>query len=249
METWVAILLPFALVFARTTAMLLAFPLFSSASMPQPLKVGLATLMTIFFATNLPAPELAATQVAMFGALVLLVREVLCGLALGLAARLIFLAIQQGGILIGREMGFYTASIVDPSTDQESEPFGIYLETVFILLFLATGGHHLLIRLIGRSFQAMPIGGEIDFGVLAAGVLAAGGAMLLFALKLAAPILAALLVLAVVLGVLGRVLPEMDILMTSLPVRVGVALMLATAMVPVLQTFTDDIAQWINRFL
>jgi flagellar biosynthetic protein FliR len=190
-----------------------------------------------------------AADVGIMSALVLLAQEVLCGLALGLAARFVFEAIQQGGMLIGREMGFYEASIIDPSTGQEVESFALYLETIFILLFFAVDGHHLLLRLIARSFQVLPVAGQMDFGALAAGVLAAGSAMFLFALKLAAPVLAAFLVLAVVLGVLARVLPEMNVLMTSLPLRVGMGLVIATAMVPVLQGFTDDIAQWINRFL
>ena len=178
-----------------------------------------------------------------------MVREILCGAALGMAAALVFNAIEQGGVLIGRQMGFAMASILDPSTGQQTQPFGVYLEVVFTMLFLGAGGHHLLLQLIGRSYQVLPPGGEIDFGVLASGVLTAGSTMLVFALKLAAPVLAGFLILAVVLGVLARVLPEMNILMTSLPLRVLVGLMLAAAMVPLLQSFTEDLAGWLNRFL
>ena len=95
----------------------------------------------------------------------------------------------------------------------------------------------------------MPVAGGPDFGALAAGVLAAGSAMLLFALKLAAPVLAGFLILAVVLGVLARVLPEMNILLMSLPLRVAVGLILAMAMLPLLQSFTYEVAEWLNRFL
>jgi flagellar biosynthetic protein FliR len=220
MTRWVSLLLPVGLIFARTTACVAVLPLFGSRAVPR-----------------------------ILGAAVLLAREALCGLALGLAARLVFIAIQQGGVLIGRQMGFALASVLDPTSGERTQPFGMYLDALFTLLFFVAGGHHLLVRLLGRSFEVLPAAGTVDFGALAAGVLAAGSTMLMFTLKLAAPMLAAFLVLAVVLGVLARVLPEMNILLTSLPLRVAVGLILAVAMVPLLATFTDEVAQWLNHFL
>jgi len=249
MATWIGLLLPFALIFARTTAFLFALPLFSSRSVPAMLKAGFGVMLTVFFARSLPAPASAGGPVPALLAIVLLARELLCGLAIGLAARLIFIAIQQGGVLIGRQMGFAMASIIDPSTGRQTQPFGMYLDVVFTLLFFAAGGHHLLLRLIGRSYEVLPVAGGVDFGALAAGVVAAGSAMLMFALKLAAPVLAGFLILAVVLGVLARVLPEMNILLTSLPLRVAVGLILAAAMVPLLRSFVDEVGQWLGRFL
>jgi flagellar biosynthetic protein FliR len=249
METWIALLLPFALIFARTLAMVAVLPIFSSASVPQMLKLGLGGLTAIFLAANLPSPQLSPEQASMIGAGVLMGQEILCGVAMGLAARLVFEAIQQGGVIISREMGFYEASIIDPTSGEELEPFGVLVDTLFILLFLAADGHHLLLGLICRSYQALPVAGEVDFGTLAAGVLAAGSAMLLLSLQVAAPVLAAFLVVTMVLGVLARVLPEMNILMTSLPLRIGMGLVMAIAMVPLLQGFTDEVAQWINKLL
>lgn len=249
MEMWIALLLPFALIFARTLAMVAVLPIFNSASVPAMLKLGLGALMSIFLAANLPSPHLTGEQTNLIGAAVLLGREVLCGAAMGLAARLVFEAIQQGGILISREMGFYDASIIDPTSGEEIEPFAVLVDTLFILLFLAADGHHLLLGLVARSFQVLPVAGEIDFGVLTSGVLSAGTAMLLLSLQVAAPVLAAFLVVTMVLGVVARVLPEMNILMASLPLRIGMGLIMAIAMVPLLQGFTDEVAQWINRFL
>jgi flagellar biosynthetic protein FliR len=249
MTRWVSLLLPVGLIFARTTACVAVLPLFGSRAVPRMLRAGLAVLLTLFFAATAPVPSPAAGSGRILGAAVLLAREALCGLALGLAARLVFIAIQQGGVLIGRQMGFALASVLDPTSGERTQPFGMYLDALFTLLFFVAGGHHLLVRLLGRSFEVLPAAGTVDFGALAAGVLAAGSTMLMFTLKLAAPMLAAFLVLAVVLGVLARVLPEMNILLTSLPLRVAVGLILAVAMVPLLATFTDEVAQWLNHFL
>lgn len=246
---YVSLLLPFALILARVTAFVAVLPLFGGKSAPNVLKVGLSVLLTIFLAHYAPPPVLGPQRGSVVLAVLLLAREVLCGAALGLAVRLIYSAVQQGGILIGRQMGFYMASIVDPSTDQQTQPLGMFFEVLFMLLFFAAGGHHLLLRTIARSFQVLPAAGAIDFGALTTAVLAAGSSMLLFALKLAAPMLAAFLILAVVLGVLARVLPEMNVLLTSLPLRVAVGLGMAVALVPSLQAFTQDIAQWIGQLM
>jgi flagellar biosynthetic protein FliR len=249
MEPWLRLLLPFGLIFARTTAFLVVLPLFGWASVPRRVKAGTAVLLAAFFALVLPPVPVARASGHWLAAGLLIAQEALCGLALGLGARLIFAAIEQGGTIIGRQMGFALSFIVDPSTGHESRPLGMFLETTFALLFLAVGGHHLLIRLIARSYAVLPAGGGVEMGRLAAGVLAAGSAMLMFALKLAAPLLAAFLILAVVLGVLARVLPEMNVLLTSLPLRVGVGLFLAATLVPMLRSFTDEMARWLNRFL
>jgi len=249
MEPWVRLLLPFALVFARTTAFFSVLPLLSWRTVPMRVRAGIAVMVSVFFAIILPPPPAARQVGHWLAAALLLGQETLCGLALGLAARLIFAAIQQGGTIIGRQMGFALAFIIDPSTGERVRPFGSFLEMIFALLFLAAGGHHLLLRLVARSYEVIPLGQGVDFGVLASGVLAAGSAMLMFALKLAAPLLAAFLILAVVLGVIARVLPEMNVLLASLPLRVGIGLFMAAALVPVLQTFTEELAQWMNRFL
>jgi len=249
MAAWLGLILPFALVLARTSAFLGVLPLFSSRTIPRQAKVGLAVLMTIFYAMLVPPIDVAGGQMKALAAVVLVGREALCGLGLGLAARLVFVAMQQGGVLIGRQMGFAFASIIDPSSGESTQPFGLYMDTLFTLLFLIAGGHHLLLRLIGRSYEVLPVGSAADFGALASAVSAAGSAMLLFALKLAAPLLAAILILSVVLGVLARVLPEMNVLLTSLPLRVGVGLLTAVAMVPLLETFVREITGWMGRLL
>jgi len=248
-EATVALLLPFTLVLARTAAFFSALPVFSHAAVPMQVRAGVAVVLSLFLAALVPAPAPDAASLRLLGAAVLVAREVLCGLALGLAARLVFLAIEQGGLFIAREMGFATSFIIDPSTGEETDPLGVFLDALFVLLFLAAGGHHLLVRLIARSYEVVPAGGAVRWDMLASAVTAAGSQMLLLMLKLAAPVLAAFLVLAVVLGVLARVLPELDILLTSLPVRVAAGLFVAGAMVPVLRSFTDEITQWIGRLI
>ena len=124
------------------------------------------------------------------------------------------------------------------------------LGTVLVaMLFLSANGHHLFLLLIDKSYDVFPVGAEVNAGALAGALVQAGAVMLTLGLKLAAPMLAAFLLLAVVLAALARVLPEMNVLLTSLPLRVGLGLFMAAAIVSSLDVFAGEIAHWLGGFL
>jgi len=248
MDEWIRILLSPALLLARASGFLGVAPIFGTKVIPMPIRASFAILITIFFAMVTP-PAAPARGAHWVGAAVLIVQEVLCGAGLGLAARLAYMGIQQGGRIAGRQMGMMMAGVVDPNTGERSQPLGVLFDMSFTILFLIAGGHHLLLIMLGRSYDVMPVAGSPDLSALTEGVIAAGSVMLLFALKLAAPVLAAFLVLAIVLAILARILPEMNLLMTSMPFRAGLGLFMAAAILPLLEGFTVEIADWMKRFL
>ena len=249
METWIGIFLPLAMLTSRIGGFFLVLPIFGWRLVPARVRAGTALLVTAFFAMILPAPLLGAMPVAPLAALVMTTQEILCGVALGLAASLVFHGVQVGGRFAGRQMGFAFASVVDPATGQQSAPIGVLFEMSFMMLFLAAGGHRLLLLAIRRSFDAFPVGQTPRVQLLVAGLLKASEAMLMFGMKLAAPVVAAFVVLAVILGVLARVLPEMNVLLMSFPLRVGLGLFLAAAMMPMMNDLTIELAEWMNNFL
>jgi flagellar biosynthetic protein FliR len=247
-DDWIGILLPAALILARVSGFLLAAPLFSSTTIPLRIRLGFCLLLTLFIACARP-PSVDAAHVDWLVAVVMIGSEVAIGLALGLAARLVFTCVQQGGQVVGRQMGISMANEMDPTSDERSQPIGSLFSTAFLLLFLAIGGHHLLISAVARSYDALPAGRPVDTAAMAECVVQAGEAMLLLGLKLAAPVLAAFVVLAVMLAVLARVLPEMNLLMASLPLRVALGMIMAAAVLPLLESFTEDVAGWIQTHL
>jgi len=245
LDEWIAILLPFVLLMARVTAFFSLCPIFGWRSVPVVIRAGTAVLMTVFFAVIVP-PTVGA-HVHWLLAVVLILQETVVGLAIGLVARLVYSAVQQGGLMAAQQMGFADAGCIDPSSGARSRPIATLFEMTFAMLFLIGGGHHLLLWMIARSFQSFPVAGRPDLAVLVGGVVKAGSAMLLFGLKLAAPMLASFLILAVLLCILARVLPEMNILLASFPLRVGMGLFMAAAMMPSLNSFTSELAKWISE--
>ncbi|HET6428290.1 MAG TPA: flagellar biosynthetic protein FliR [Phycisphaerae bacterium] len=250
MDAWIRLFLPFGLLLARIGAFVAVLPIFSWQALPVRVRAAIAVVVTVFFAA-VRAPVMDVTGLTAASAAVVMVQEVLYGLALGLAVSFVFLAVQQGGEIIGMQMGLGDAGILDPVTGETAQPIGMFFEVTFILLFLAAGGHHLFLLLIDKSYQVFPAGAALDrqvAGRLAEALVSAGAAMLLMALRIAAPVLAAFVLLSVVLGILARVLPEMNILMTSFPLRVGMGLLMAAMALPSLDHFAGELGRWINTF-
>lgn len=248
METWLAILLPFILVLARTSAFVAVLPIFGWRVLPTTVRVGIALLLSIFFGFITPATVIAE-KIHWLSAILLLTQEIIWGLGLGLAVRFAFLAVQQGGRMIGMQMGFADAGIIDPSQGERSQPISLFIEITFILFFLVAGGHQVLIMIIARSYDVLPLGQAVDIPGLLEALVRSGSTMLVFGLKLAAPVLAAFILMAVVLAILSKVLPEMNILMTSFPIRVGMGLLMAAAIIPLFDSFTAELIKRMNRFL
>jgi len=243
-----AIFLPFVLLLARMSGFMATLPILSSASAPMRVRAGMALVLTVFVVAVVPNPSVDAdvnwVQLVLFVAY-----ELICGLALGLAANLVYLSIQQGARMAARQMGFAMASLVDPNSGEESLLISIIFEMAFAVFFLVCGGHHLLVRIIVGSYKAFPVAAVPDVASLAEGIVRAGSAMLLFALQMAAPLLAAFLILAVVLGILARILPQMNILMDSFSLRVGVGFFMAAALMPTIKTTATELARWMSRLL
>lgn len=249
MESPDRMVLSFMLLLGRIGAFFSVLPIFSWQSLPMTVRAGVAVLVTVFFAMLLPfhVPALAAT--GPLGAAVVLLREIACGLALGLAAQIVYLAAGQAGRIIALQSGASDAAIIDPGSGEEEEPLSVYYDMAFAIFFLVAGGHQVLLGVIGKSYQLFPVGATPDMSAAAQVLVQAGSMMLLLGLKLAAPALAAFLILAIVLAVLARAIPEMNILMTSLPLRMAMGLMLAAAILPSLHAFTAELADWLGHFL
>jgi len=120
---------------------------------------------------------------------------------------------------------------------------------IFVILFLSANGHHLLLLIIARSYETFPAGQIPTLSTLVDGVVEAGSTMFVAGLRLAAPILAAFLLLMVVLAILARAVPEMNILFISFPLRVGLGLFMAAAFLPFINGFISEFAEWMGKLL
>ena len=238
----------FVMVLTRISAFFIVIPVFGWQSIPVRIKVAMAVLLAVFFSMITPVP-VDAGQVSSVEAVLLLANEATYGLALGLVATLIFAVVKFSGRIIERQMGLAMAEILDPLTDERAQPLGSLLEMIFILLVLSANGHHLFLLIISRSYESFPAGSIPTIPVLTEGIIAAGSTMFIHGLKLAVPILAAFLLLLVILAVFARVVPEMNILFISLPLRVGLGLLMVALFLPFIASFVGEFARLMGKLL
>ena len=248
MSLMVEKLLGFVMVLTRISAFFLVLPVFGWKSIPVRIKVGLTVLLAVFFCVITPL-AIEPKHISVMESVLLIANEAAYGLALGLVAAVVFSAVKLSGRIIERQMGLAMAEVLDPLTGDRTQPLGSLLEMIFVLLFLSANGHHLLLLIISKSYEAFPAGCIPTVPVLTAGVVKAGSAMLIAGLKLAAPILAAFLLLMVVLAILARIVPEMNILFISLPLRVGLGLLMVTIFLPFVNGFIAEFADWMGKLL
>ena len=248
MELMIEKLLGFVMVLTRISAFFLVSPVFSWQAIPLKIKVAMTLMLSIFFSTITTFAK-DSSGLSVLEATLLISNEAIYGLALGLITIIVFSAVKFSGRIIERQMGMAMANILDPMTGESVQPLSSLLEMIFILLFFSANGHHLLLLIIQRSYEAFPPGSIPTIPVLTGGIVEAGSTLLVAGLRLAAPMLGAFLLLMVVLAVLARIAPEMNIIFISLPLRVGLGLLMAGAFLPFINSFVTEFADWMGKLL
>jgi flagellar biosynthetic protein FliR len=212
----------FGLFLVRVSAFVLATPFFGAQTTFGGVKVGLiASLALVLFSVH-GAPLPAASAPAVFVACA--VRELLIGLSLAFVLQVVVLAVRVAGEMIGSEMAFNMASVVDPATGANTPLVTQVFEALFLLGLLAVDGHHLLLRALAGSFERAPAGGI----AIGSGLVESATSMLseLFAagVTFAAPVLVLLLLSSVLVGLVARTMPQVNVLEVGFSLRILVGL-------------------------
>lgn len=227
MNTWIAALLwPLS----RILGMIASAPLFGNASFPMSGKIMLGVLIAMIMAPVIPAGP-AADPMSMAG-LLILVQEMIVGLAMGFAIRIVFAAVEMAGEVASATMGLGFASVFDPQTKGRSSAVSQFLALIATMAFLAINGHLLLLEVLAESFVTLPISATPSSTGLMLQLAKWAGAIFSVGLQLSLPIVAALLITNVALGILTRAAPQLNIFGIGFPVSLGVGLMLISQALP-----------------
>lgn len=248
MDLMITKLLGFVLVLTRLSAFFLVAPVFSWKTIPARVKVAMVMLISVFF-SSVVSFAIDPKEISAIEAIMLISNEAIYGFALGLIVILLFSAVKLSGRIIERQMGFAMAQTLDPLSGETAQPVSILIDMIFVLLFLSANGHHLLLLSISESYQAFPAGTIPTIPLLLSGVVKAGSTMLILCLRLSAPILSAFLLLLAVLAVFARVMPDMNIMFISMPLRVGMGLMMIGMFLPFVNEYVAGFAGWMSKML
>jgi flagellar biosynthesis protein FliR len=212
----------FLLVFVRVAALASVAPVLGHRAIPMPHRIGFGLLVAMLAA---PALSVRATASPTAGSLGLAIAgELFIGLGIGFVASLVMAAAQSAGEILGFAGGLSLAASYDPSIGQQSNAVASFMNVSATMLFLALNGHHLVLRAVVASFAWIAPGQAVPGPGPAGGVIALGGKLLRSGVELAAPALGLLLVVNVVLALLARVAPQMNVFAVGAPLMVAAAL-------------------------
>ncbi|RJF93217.1 flagellar biosynthetic protein FliR [Sphingomonas cavernae] len=217
----------------RPGAAFLVAPVFGAPYVPIQLRmvVSLALGMAALQANPVILPEGGLVTIAGF---MLVLGEVLVGLALGFAVQIGFAAAMLAGETIGNVMGLGFAGMVDPASGQSSPAIGQFLSLLTTFLFLAIGGHLMLATIIVESYRALPPGDAFMSAESINGLVLFGGELFAAGLAVALPVGFALVIVQLVMAMLARSAPSLNLFAVGLPAALLAGLVLMAMAVPVM---------------
>jgi flagellar biosynthetic protein FliR len=207
---------------ARVAGFIGAIPVYFSNQTPARIKVSLVfTISLLLFPILSPAlPEISFNPISF---LLLTVNETLLGLLLGLMARLVFTTVEFGGTIIGYQMGFAAANVFDPQHQNQVSLISQFQNVFAILIFLALDGHHIFLKTAARSYQLLPPGNLNLSGEAVPYLMELTSRMFSLAVQFSAPVLVVLLLSGLILGILARVFPQLNVFLLSFPLNIGIS--------------------------
>jgi flagellar biosynthetic protein FliR len=211
----------------RVSGLMLFAPFFSSISIAPRVKVILVLAIT---AVLYPVFAPQVTTVALSHWPTVVASETLLGIAMGLATNTVFEAAQIGGQMLSVQMGYSLVNILDPNTQVESTVVATFHQILAMFIFLGLDVHHWILRAIAHSFEYLPPGTATMNPMFTKALLHEGAIVLELGIQIAAPVLAATLLMDVVLGLLGKASPQMPLMLLGPAVKsmLGVLVLAAT---------------------
>lgn len=224
---------PFVWPFIRVLAVFSALPLFNRRNVPLRVRIALAAFITVTAQPSLP--QMPAVPLDSALAVMLVIQQVLIGVTIGFAVRLVFAAVEYAGELIGLQMGLNFAASFDPVSAGQITATSSFFATMVAWLFVALNGHLIVISAVVSSFQAFPVGPE-PFAFLRQTLPHRWGAEIFaMGLWIALPIITMLLFVNLVLGFISRVAAQIQIFAIGFPITLGVGLAGLYYIVPALE--------------
>jgi flagellar biosynthetic protein FliR len=233
--------------FLRVLALFGALPVFAQRGVPARVRVALAFLIAFCAQASLPAMPVIPLDSA--PAFLAVLQQLLIGLSMGFAVRIVFSAVEFGGELIGLQMGLNFAGFFNPMTGGEATAVSRFFGITVSWLFIVTGGHLMLINAVVMSFDAFPVGPEPFAFLRAVQPQQWGAEVFRLGLWIALPMIGTLLFVNFVLGIIARVAQQMNIFAIGFPITVSVGLVGMLMTLPMMQLpFTMALERMLQYF-
>lgn len=256
MTTPLDLLLPglaaaFLIVFARVGTLIMLMPGLGEQLVSARLRLGLAVLVTlVLFPTVRPMLALGNGTLATPALIGLLFGEILTGLMLGLCVRMVIAALQTAGVVISQQIGLSYAMTVDPTMGGQQTAIGNFLALLGVTLVMATDLHHVALEAIGRSYVLLPPSGVPSMSDAAKLALDAFSRGFALAVRISGPFIVFGILFNLGLGVLSRLMPQLQVFFLAVPASVLIgSMLLIGALGLIMGVFLDDLGRYLGAFL
>lgn len=231
MEAYLAQILVFAAACPRIIGLVALAPGFDSAFVPPLVRIAISCALAFALAPLVGAQAQPILNQTPQAYIALLVTELLLGVMIGFFLACLLEAARLAGDMIDMQIGFAAGSLFDPLGATMSAVLGRFWYLLAVVYFFCVNGHHWLIAGLVRSFQVCPVGAMVLDHKLVGLAVDVMSSMFVLAVRMGAPVVAALILADLTLGLVGRSMPQMNVLLVGMPgkIMVGIgALLLST---------------------
>jgi flagellar biosynthetic protein FliR len=227
LDTWLAL---FIFPLSRILGLLATAPVFNNAALPARMRLIAGLAITMALAPALP--PLPALPASSWLGLVVLGQQILIGVLLGFALRIAFAAVDVAGELIGLQMGLSFATFFDPTSGGQTPVVAEFLGLLTALVFLAMNGHLLALSVLAESFTLLPISTTPIHAAAFSSLLAWSATLFSTGVLLALPLITALLIANIALGVLARIAQQLNLFAVGFPVTLALGFLVLLLTLP-----------------
>ncbi|MCB9071990.1 MAG: flagellar biosynthetic protein FliR [Bdellovibrionaceae bacterium] len=230
------------------SAFMVAWPVLGSINVSQPVKVLMSILLSLviypFVKASMLVPIISIQQIMFY-----VMKEVVVGLILAFVAYFFFYGLQIGGEIISVSVGLSSAQMFNPTMSAQSTPIDTFCYLVGTMVFLLINGHHMFLTGLAQSYDIIP---ATEWGLhvkTLSQVTLLGQSIVEFGIKVSAPVLVSILLINIALAIVSRAVPQINVLVTSMPVNALVGIAVMIVMLPLLvNTLGINVEQYVEVF-
>ena len=230
----------FLLVFVRMTGLFVIAPIFGRRNIPAYLKIGFSFFLAVILVNTVPFKSPGNFE-NIYVFILLVFKEFIVGITIGYVSYLIFSAIYVAGQLIDMQIGFGMVNVLDPVSNIQVPITANFYFIISMLVFLSFNGHHVLIKALFDSYSIIPLGGAVFNNSLMNHIILIFTDLFVIGFKIAAPIITAILLTDITLGIISRTVPQLNVFVVGMPLKIIVGLLIMVITIPAVLSLTQGL--------
>lgn len=227
----------FLLVMVRTSGIFIFSPFFSSQNIPNIMKVGLSFSVSLLIASILPTSTDLNNEIL----LLLIIKELMVGIIIGFISYAFFSTFYVMGQIVDMKIGFGMANVIDPQNKTQVPLMGNFYYILSFLLLLSINGHHFIISALVDSYKFLPIGAFKYTGDTINIIVNTLSKTFEIGFKLSTPIVAIIFLTDIILGIISKTIPQMNVFVVGMPLKVLIGLLIILISMPIFFTAINSI--------